>query len=234
MSLPTLAAASAVGATVSAVGAVTTLGAGAAAAATTFAIGAIGGASIAKWVGSDRKPVTVLVYNCYIENLAVSAMAKGLANSLSGTVSSQDMLAIMSTLILCRGTFTDNGDGKAVSVWSQIKKEFQTHAGESIESSIQGIVGGQGVSGFFKDIVTDMDEIPALPRFKTKDPLNGSPSDFDNSLEASKQALVMLNKNNSKVEENIKDIKEDDLEKLSDAMEGITDEISGEVEESEE
>jgi len=207
---------------------------GTTAGAITLASGAVGGSTIAKWVGSDRQPVTVLVFNGYIENIAVNAMARGLSNSLKGTVSSQDLLAIMSTLVLCRGTYTDNGDGKAVSAWSQIKKNFQTYAGESIESSIQGIVGEEGIAGFFKDIVTDMDEIPALPRFKTKDPLTGSPADFDNALDACKQGLAMLNKNNSKVEENIKDLKEEDLEKLSEAMEELTDGVSGEVEETEE
>jgi len=182
--------------------------------------------------GSDRQPVTILVYNGYIENLAVNAMAKGLENSLSGTVSSQDLLAIMSTLILCRGTYTDNGNGKAVSVWSQIKKNYQTHSGETLESSLQGITGEEGVGGFFKDIVTDMDEIPSLPRFKTKDPLSGNPSDFDGALEACKQAAILLNKNNSKLMENIKNIKEEDLEIMSEAMEDLTGQVSTSIEDS--
>ena len=161
-------------------------------------------------------------------------MAKGLANSLSGTVSSQDLLAIMSTLILCRGTYTDNGEGKAVSVWSQIKKNYQTHSGESLESGLQGITGEEGAGGFFKDIVTDMDEIPAFPRFKTKNPLSGNPSDFDGALEACKQAVYLLDKNNSKLEENIKNIKEEDLEIMAEAMEELTGQVSDSMEDSEE
>jgi hypothetical protein len=160
-------------------------------------------------------------------------MAKGLANSLSGTVSSPDLLAIMSTLILCRGTYTDNGDGKAVSVWSQIKKNFQTHSGETIESSIQNITGKEGVGGFFKDVVTDMSEIPSLPRFKTKNPISGNPSDFDGALEACKQAVSSLNKNSSKITENIKNIKEEDLEIMSEAMEDLTGQVSAGIEDEE-
>ena len=201
--------------------------------AITIASGAIGGASIAKWAGSDRQPVTVIVYNGYIENLAVSGMAKGLSNSLEGTVSSPDLLAIMSTLILCRGTYTDNGEGKAVTVWSEVKKKFQAEFGSSIESAIQDVTGEGGVSGFFKDIATDMSDIPSLPRFKTKDPISGNTSDFDGALEACKLALPMLSRNEPKTIENIKDLKEKDLEDLSDAMEGITDEVSDKVEDSE-
>jgi len=224
-----------VAATIAAVGSAgTAVGLGAVGAGTlTIAVGAIGGTAVAKWAGSDRQTVTVLVYNGYIENLAVNAMAKGLANSLSGTVSSPDLLAIMSTLILCRGTYTDNGDGKAVSVWSQIKENFQTHSGETIESSIQNITGEEGVGGFFKDVVTDMSEIPSLPRFKTKDPLSGNPSDFDGALEACKQAVSSLNKNSSKISENIKNVTEKDLELMSEAMEEITDGVSASVEDTE-
>lgn len=223
----------AAGSTLTGLGAVAgVLGGGAIGTAATIGIGAVGGGTIAKWAGSDRQPVTVLVYNGYIENLAVNAMAKGLANSLSGTVSSPDLLAIMSTLILCRGTYTDNGDGKAVTVWSQIKESYQTHSGETLESSLQGITGEEGVGGFFKDIVTDMGEIPSLPRFKTKDPLSGNPSDFDGALEACKQASSLLNKNNTKMQENIKNIKEEDLEIMSEAMEDLTGQVSASIEDS--
>lgn len=221
--------------TVGTIGAIAgALTAGGVATAATISLGVVGGAAITKWAGSDRKPVTILVYNGYIENLVVKAMAKGLANSLSGTVSSQDLLAVMSTLILCRGTYTDNGEGKAVSVWSQIKKNYQTYSGETLESSLQGITGKEGIGGFFKDVVTDMGEIPSLPRFKTKDPLSGNPSDFDGALEACKQAVSLLNKNNSKLEENIKNIKEEDLEIMSESMGEITDQVSSSIEDSEE
>ena len=46
---------------------------GTTAGAITLASGAVGGSAIAKYAGSDRQPVTVLVFNGYIENIAVRA-----------------------------------------------------------------------------------------------------------------------------------------------------------------
>jgi len=187
--------------------------------------GIIGGTTIAKWAGSDRKTVGVLVFNGFIEEIAVRAMARGLYNSLGGTVSSQDLLAIYSTLILCRGTFTDTGDGKAVSVWSLVKRQYSSFGGGSLEGDIASITSG-GAGGFFKDMVTDMDTIPSFPKsFKTRNPINGTPIEFENAKDACVAAVGKLNSNEPKLSENLKYITEDDLEKLSESMEEITDAV---------
>lgn len=214
-----------------------------AASATTAAIaigvGAIGGTAVAKWAGSDRKPVTILVYNGYIEPVAVKGMARGLFNSMGGTISSQDMLAIYSTLILCRGTFTDDGDGKAVSVWEKIKKDYNSFDGDNLVSDINGITTTQGISGFFKDIGTDMDDLPAFPpSFKTKDPnRDGGSVTFEGAKDACVDGLQRLDKNSSKLRENLTHITEKDLELLSDNMgditEGVDNKMSGEGSEEE-
>jgi len=214
-----------------------------AASATTAAIaigvGAIGGTAVAKWAGSDRQPVTILVYNGYIEPVAVKGMARGLFNSMGGTISSQDMLAIYSTLILCRGTFTDDGDGKAVSVWEKIKKDYNSFDGDNLVSDINGITTTQGISGFFKDIGTDMDDLPAFPpSFKTKDPnRDGGSVTFEGAKDACVDALQRLDKNSSKLRENLTHITEKDLELLSDNMgditEGVDNKMSGEGSEEE-
>jgi hypothetical protein len=202
-------------------------------------VGVIGGAAVSKWLGNDRNPVTILVYNGYIESIAVKAMARGLFNSMGGTISSQDMLAIYSTLILCRGTFTDNGDGKAVSVWEKIKQDYSSFDGDNLVGDINGITTSQGVAGFFKDIVTDMDDLPAFPpSFKTKDPTNGGGSvSFEGAKDACDDAIQKLDKNSTKLSENLKNITESDLELLSDNMGEITgqveDKVSGEGSEEE-
>ena len=212
------------GAGSAAAGLVTT-GAGAA----VLTVGTVGGSAVAKWAGNDRKAVTILVFNGYIEEIAVRAMARGLYNSLGGTVSSQDILAIYSTLILCRGTFTDTGDGKAVSVWNLIKRQYGTLGGGSLEGDIASITS-EGLGGFFKDVVTDMDTIPGFPKsFKTKDPTNGVPIEFVDAKDACVAALGKLNANEPKLTENLKNITEEDLEMLSENMEEITDGVVAEV-----
>ena len=221
-------------------GAAGALGAGAslgtAAGAITLATGAIGGSAIAKWAGSDRKPVTVLVFNGYIESVAVKAMARGLYNSLGGTVSSQDLLAIYSTLILCRGTYTEGAEGKAVSVWQKVKSDYAAFGGGDVGSEIRGITSG-GAGGFFKDIVTDMDELPGFPlSFKTKDPTNsGGPTTFESAKDACDEAVAKLDGNATKMSENLTHITEEDLEMLSEGMgeitSGVRDQASEESEE---
>ena len=199
------------------------------AATATISAGVIGGAALGKWVGDDRKPVTILVYAGYIEDRAVRAMARGIYNSLTGTVASQDILAVYSTLLLCRGTYTDNGDGKAVSVWSEVKKFYSKYGGGNLESDIRNITAG-GVGGFFKDIVTDMDTIPSFPTsFKTKDPLKGAPTEFEEAKDACDIALGKLDSNEVKLMKNLKNITEEDLEKLSEGMEEITSSVSAKL-----
>jgi len=199
----------------------------------TIAGGAIGGSAVAKWIGSDRKPVTILVVNGYIESIAVKAMARGIYNSLTGTVSSQDLLAIYSTLILCRATYTEGSEGKAVSVWEKIKKDYTSFGDGDLGTDIKEITSG-GAGGFFKDIVTDMDEIPGFPAsFKTKNPAEGGgPTSFENAKDACDEAVSKLNANMTKIQDNLKFITEEDLEKLSDGMGEITDEVSARAEES--
>ena len=199
-------------------------------AAVTITAGVIGGGAIAKWAGSDRKPVTIIIYAGYIEDRAVRAMARGIYNSLTGTVGSQDILAVYSTLLLCRGTYTDNGDGKAVSVWSEVKKFYAKSGGGSLESDISSITS-EGVGGFFKDIVTDMDTIPSFPlSFKTKDPLKGAPAEFIDAKDSCVVALGKLNSNEGKLNSNLKNITAEDLEKLSEGMEELTPGIASELE----
>ena len=206
--------------------------------AVTIGVGAIGGAAVAKWAGNDRKPVTVLVYNGYLEPVAVKGMARGLYNSMGGTISSQDMLAIYSTLILCRGTFTDDGDGKAVSVWEKIKKEYSSFDGDNLVGDINAITTSQGW-GVFKDMVTDMDDLPSFPsNFKTKDPnRDGGSVTFEGAKDACVDAVQKLDKNSTKLRENLTNITEKDLELLSDNMgditEGVESKMSGEGSEEE-
>jgi len=201
-------------------------------------VGVIGGAAVSKWVGNDRKAITILVYNGYIEPVAVKGMARGLYNSMGGTISSQDMLAIYSTLILCRGTFTDNGDGKAVSVWEKIKKDYSSFDGDNLVTDINGITTTEGVSGFFKDIGTDMDDLPSFPpNFKTKDPnRDGGSITFEGAKDSCVDALQKLDKNSTKLRENLANITEQDLELLSDNMGEITEQVEDKtsVESSEE
>ena len=226
----TLGAATATGVTstvagAAAVGTASALASGAG--ALTLAVGAIGGSAVAKWAGNDRKPVTILIYNGYIEPVAVKGMARGLFNSMGGTISSQDMLAIYSTLILCRGTFTDDGDGKAVSVWEKIKKEYSSFDGDNLVGDINAITTSQGVSGFFKDIVTDMDDLPSFPpNFKTKDPnRDGGSVTFEGAKDSCVDGVQKLDKNSSKIRENLTHITEKDLELLSDNMGDITEQV---------
>ena len=201
-------------------------------------VGVIGGAAVSKWVGNDRKAITILVYNGYIEPVAVKGMARGLYNSMGGTISSQDMLAIYSTLILCRGTFTDNGDGKAVSVWEKIKKDYSSFDGDNLVADINGITTTEGVSGFFKDLGTDMDDLPSFPpNFKTKDPnRDGGSITFEGAKDSCVDALQKLDKNSTKLRENLANITEQDLELLSDNMGEITEQVEDKasVESSEE
>jgi len=208
--------------TAAAVGALGTAG--------TIAAGAIGGGAIAKWAGDDRNPVTVIVFNGYIEPDAAYAMARGLYNSLGGTVSSQDLLAIMSTLILSRGTYTNDGAGKAIPVWPLVEQRFLSLAGESIQASINEIIGG-GIGGFFKDLYTDMDEIPSFPRFKTKNPLSGVPKEFEDALDSIKRGVNALSANSSKMRENCKNITEEDLDSLAEGMDELTIAVSDMAEE---
>jgi hypothetical protein len=195
--------------------------------AVTLAVGSIGGSAVAKWAGNDRKPVSILIYNGYLEPVAVKGMARGLYNSMGGTISSQDMLAIYSTLILCRGTFTDDGDGKAVSVWEKIKKEYSSFDGDNLVGDINAITTSQGVAGFFKDLGTDMDDLPSFPpNFKTKDPnRDGGSVTFEGAKDACVDAVQKLDKNSSKLRENLTYITEKDLELLSDNMGEITEEV---------
>jgi len=193
--------------------------------------GIIGGAAVAKWAGNDRKPVSILVYNGYIEPVAVKGMARGLYNSMGGVISSQDMLAIYSTLILCRATFTDNGDGKAESVWEKMKQDYSSFDGDNLVSDINGITTSQGVSGFFKDIVTDMDDLPSFPpSFKTKDPnRDGGSITFEGAKDTCVDALQKLDKNSTKLRENLTHITEQDLELLSDSMGEITEQVEAKM-----
>jgi hypothetical protein len=210
------------------------LGGGALGTAATLTIGAIGGSAIAKWAGDDRKPATILVFNGYIESIAVKAMSRGLYNSLSGTVSSQDLLAIYSTLILSKGTYTEGPDGKAISVWEKVKKDYAAFGGEDLSYVIKDITSG-GVGGFFKDVVTDMDEIPGFPTsFKTKDPTNGGPTTFESAKDSCDEAVGKLNGNVTKMSENLKNITEEDLEVLSESMGELTEGVAKEAGESEE
>ena len=210
------------------------LGGGALGTAATLTIGAIGGSAIAKWAGNDRKPATILVFNGYIESIAVKAMSRGLYNSLSGTVSSQDLLAIYSTLILSKGTYTEGPDGKAISVWEKVKKDYAAFGGEDLSYDIKDITSG-GVGGFFKDVVTDMDEIPGFPTsFKTKDPTNGGPTTFESAKDACDEAVGKLNGNLTKMTENLQNITEEDLEVLSESMGELTEGVAKEAGESEE
>ena len=231
-----------VGIAIAAPGAVTAAGVGAGigtAAAAGGAVGAtilwgggiVGGAAVAKWAGNDRKAITILVYNGYIEPVAVKGMARGLYNSMGGTISSQDMLAIYSTLILCRGTFTDNGDGKAVSVWEKIKQEYSSFDGDNLVSDINGITTTEGVSGFFKDIGTDMDDLPSFPpNFKAKDPnRDGGSITFEGAKDSCVDALQKLDKNSTKLRENLTHITEQDLELLSDNMGDITEQVEAKM-----
>ena len=238
VAVPTLAGTSVVGAGAAAAG---LAGAGSAVAGlataggvAVLATGAIGGSAIAKWVGDDRKPATILVVNGYIESVAVKAMARGIYNSLTGTVSSQDLLAIYSTLILCRGTFTDGGDGNAVSVWQKVKTDYASFGGGDLAGNINAITSG-GAGGFFKDIVTDMDEIPSFPvSFKTKNPTEGGgATTFESAKDACDEGVSKLNANAAKLAENLKLITEEDLEKLSEGMGEITSGVAEKAEESE-
>jgi hypothetical protein len=193
--------------------------------------GIIGGAAVAKWAGNDRKPVSILVYNGYLEPVAVKGMARGLYNSMGGTISSQDMLAIYSTLILCRGTFTDDGDGKAISVWEKIKKEYSSFDGDNLVGDINAITTSQGVAGFFKDLGTDMDDLPSFPpNFKTKDPnRDGGSVTFEGAKDACVDAVQKLDKNSTKLRENLTHITEKDLELLSDSMGDITEQVEAKM-----
>jgi hypothetical protein len=148
------------------------------------------------------------------------------------------MLAIYSTLILCRGTFTDNGDGKAVSVWEKIKQDYSSFDGDNLVADINGITTTEGVSGFFKDIGTDMDDLPSFPpNFKTKDPnRDGGSITFEGAKDSCVDALQKLDKNSTKLRENLANITEQDLELLSDNMGEITEQVEDKasVESSEE
>lgn len=192
-----------------------------------FVVGGIGGA-VASMVGDDRKAVTILVYNGYIDPAAVRGMARGLYNSMGGTISSPDMLAIFSTLILCRGTFTDNGEGKAISVWERIKKDYSSFDGDNLVSDINGITTTEGVSGFIKDLGTDMDDLETFPTsFKVKDPTNsGGSISFEGAKDACVSAVQKLNKNSTKLIENLMNITEKDLELLSDNLGESTEELA--------
>jgi hypothetical protein len=150
-------------------------------------------------------------------------MARGIYNSLTGTVSSQDLLAIYSTLILCRGTFTES-NGKAVSVWEKIKSDYTSFDGDNLQTDISDIETTEGVAGFFKDIGTDMDDIPGFPKsFKTKDPTQGGvEATFETAKDACDDAVQRLNDNKGKLESNLTFISEEDLELLSEGMEEIT------------
>ncbi len=191
-----------------------------------FVVGGIGGA-VASMVGDDRKAVTILVYNGYIDPAAVRGMARGLYNSMGGTISSPDMLAIFSTLILCRGTFTDDGDGKAISVWERIKKDFSSFDRGNLVSEINAITTTEGVSGFFKDIGTDMDDLETFPTsFKTKDPTSsGGSVSFEGAKDACVSAVQKLDKNSTKLRENLTNITEKDLELLSENLGESTEEL---------
>jgi hypothetical protein len=156
-------------------------------------------------------------------------MARGLYNSLGGTVNSPDMLAIFSTLVLCRGTFTDTGDGKAVSVWNLLKRQYSSLGGGSLEGDIASITSG-GLGGFLKDMVVDMDTIPGFPKsFKTKDPTNGVPIEYEDAKDACVAATGKLNSNEPKLTENLKNITEEDLEMLTEGVEQITDGVVAEI-----
>jgi hypothetical protein len=158
-------------------------------------------------------------------------MARGLFNSMGGTISSQDMLAIYSTLILCRGTFTDGGEGKAVSVWQKIKKEYSSFDGDNLVADINAITTSQGVGGFFKDLGTDMDDLPSFPpNFKTKDPnRDGGSVTFEGAKDSCVDAVQKLDKNSTKLRENLTHITEKDLELLSDNMGEITEEVEAKM-----
>lgn len=206
-----------------AAGAASTVAAGglAGAGAVTIAAGAIGGSGVAKWAGNDRKPITVISFNGYMEEDASYAIARGLYNSLGGTVSSPDVLAIMSSLIMCKGTYMNNGSGKAVSVWSSVKNRFAQLAGESLSASVNDITSG-GIGGWFKDWVTDMDDIPVYPRFRGKDPLSGRPVDFERAVEGLKKAIRDLDANATKLSQNLSNITMEDLELMAEAMDDVT------------
>jgi hypothetical protein len=191
-----------------------------------FVVGGIGGV-VASMAGDDRKAVTILVYNGYIDPAAVRGMARGLYNSMGGTISSPDMLAIFSTLILCRGTFTDDGDGKAIPVWERIKKDYSSFDGDNLVSDINAITTTEGVSGFFKDIGTDMDDLETFPTsFKTKDPTSsGGSVTFEGAKDACVSAVQKLDKNSTKLRENLTNITEKDLELLSENLGESTEEL---------
>lgn len=198
-----------------------------------LAIGAIGGAGVGTWLGNDREGVTVLVYNGYIDPAAVKGMARGLYNSMGGTISSPDMLAIFSTLILCRGTFTDDGDGKAVSVWEKIKKDYTSFDGDNLVTDINAITTTEGIGGFFKDLGTDMDDLEAFPTsFKTKNPTSaGGSASFESAKDSCVDAIQKLDKNSAKLSANLANITEKDLELLSDNYGEATEDVSDKVSE---
>ena len=108
-------------------------------------------------------------------------------------------------------------------------------------SGVEGGAGGGGTGatsggagGFFKDIVTDMDEIPSFPvSFKTKNPTEGGgATTFESAKDACDEGVSKLNANAAKLAENLKLITEEDLEKLSEGMGEITSGVAEKAEES--
>jgi hypothetical protein len=110
-----------------------------------------------------------------------------------------------------------------------VKRQYSSFGGGSLEGDIASITS-EGIGGFVKDIFTDMDTIPGFPKsFKTKDPTNGIPIEFVDAKDACVAAVGKLNSNEPKLAENLKNIKEEDLELLGDLMEEITDGVVAEI-----
>ena len=110
-----------------------------------------------------------------------------------------------------------------------VKRQYSSFGGGSLEGDIASITS-EGAGGFFKDMVTDMDTIPGFPKsFKTKNPTNGMPIEFVDAKDACVAATGKLNSNEPKLTENLKNIKEEDLELLGELMEEITDGVVAEI-----
>lgn len=143
---------------------------------------------------SGRNSFTIEVVNGYIDYTVVNAIKNGLIDTLDGYVSDDDYACIANVLAIIKGAWTIDQNDKPVSVWKVLKEKYKRDEGEDLISDIRSVKAKIG-------------DVEGFPYFKYSNPQRKLQDvDWNFAKELLEDFVNKLERNESKLEKNLKDI----------------------------
>ena len=154
-----------------------------------------------RWGGRDTVGISTVAG--FISRTGMKKIVRGMTNTTDGYVGHKDLTAIMATLCLLKGTWTTNASrDKALSGWGEFKRLFAKENKIDIKSEINKIT------------TATVKDCKDFPDFDGKDLSEGDTLNAEDARQTILEAIDRLDKNESDIESNIRDITADDIDKV--------------------